>query len=56
MTYPYEELLREHQRAVREQASRSRLIELARCCKPSALKAAVARLRDRFLPADPACC
>ena len=47
--------LREHERGMRELAMTARLVELARCCKPSRVKAAVARLLDRFSPAS-ACC
>jgi len=47
--------LRERAREVRAQAMTARLIELARCCKPSRVKAAVQRVRDRLSPAAPCC-
>ena len=46
-----EYLLREHEREVRARAMSARLVELARCCKPSRVGALIARVRDRFSPA-----
>ena len=50
-----EHYLHEHAREVRSLAMTARLVELARCCKPSRAKAALVRLRERFSPAAPCC-
>jgi len=50
-----EYLLREHEREARALARRARLVELARCCKPSRIAALRAHIRDRFSPAAPCC-
>jgi len=57
MSYPYspEAMLREHNRDVKSRAMHARLVELARCCKPSRLAAFAARVRARFQPAAPCC-
>jgi hypothetical protein len=47
--------LHEHDREARSLAMTARLVELAKCCKPSRVKAAVARVRERFSPAAPCC-
>ena len=58
MTHPLaaEYHLREHERQVRSLAMSARLIELAKCCKPSRVAAALTRLRDRLRLTEPCCC
>ena len=49
MTHSYfaEHLIADHERAVRAANARARLIELARCCKPSRIAATLGALRRR---------
>ena len=49
MTHPYfaERLIAEHDRTVRAASARARLIELARCCQPSRIAAALQAARRR---------
>ena len=57
MTHPIaaEYELREIARETSARAMRARLIELASCCKPSRVKAALSRVRNRLTPAAPCC-
>jgi hypothetical protein len=56
MSNPYlaQELARDHERAVRRSAAARHLATLAACCRPSRLRAAAHRLRERRDAA--ACC
>ena len=61
MTHPYfaEHLIAEQQRAVRAANTRARLIELARCCKPSRFAAKLTALRQTMrakTTSTAACC
>jgi hypothetical protein len=50
-----EYLIREYEREARTLAMQARLVELARCCRPSRIAALLARVRDRFSPPAPCC-
>ena len=57
--YFAEHLIAERDRTVRAANARARLVELARCCKPSRIAATVSTLRQRLRPTTrhaAACC
>ena len=61
MTHPYfaERLIADHDRALRAASAKARILELARCCKPSRLAATLSVLRQRLQPTTDraaACC
>lgn len=56
MSYPFaaEDLLRQHRRDIESLTMRARLVELAKCCKPSRVRALFARFGSSVSPAP--CC